>query len=437
MQEMTKVLTSRASRRGVFKGGAALGIGALSTRQLGALAAMAQDAGTLEVFSWWTSPGEAAALQTLFDAFLAANEGVEIVNATVAGGGGVNAQAVLQTRLQGNQPPDSWQTHPGRELVDRYVVPGYTEPISDLFEEEGWADVMPEGLVNSATWESEQYSVPVNVHRGNTLWYNRQLMADNGIEIGDTMSVDEFFAALDTLQAADVTPLAFSNQEGFQGTQMYESTLLGVAGPDAYDALFKGEMSWQEQGARDAADIYARLLDYVNDDFTALTWDAAIAMVIEGRAGFNSMGDWAYGEVVAKDAVDNIGWVSHPGSAGSFVLVVDSFTLPVGAPNAENAREWLRVIGSREAQEAFNPLKGSIAARTDVNREIFSPDHQWSMDGFSSDALVPSCAHGMAASPAFQQAILDASAAFVADRDVDTYLTTLEDAQAMEAEATA
>jgi glucose/mannose transport system substrate-binding protein len=435
VHQMAKLMSSRASRRGVVRGGTALGLGVFGARHLGAWEALAQDAGTLEVFSWWTSPGEAAALQTLFDAFLAAHEGVEIINAAVAGGAGVNAQAVLQTRLQGNEPPDSWQTHVGRELVDRYVVPGYCEPITDLFDEEGWADVMPEGLVNQATWESEQYSVPVNVHRGNTLWYNKQVMADNGVEVGDTMSVDEFFAALDTLKAAGITGLAFSNQEGFQGSQMYESTLLGVAGPEAYDALFKGEMSWDEQGARDAADVYARLLDYVNEDFTALTWDAAIAMVIEGRAGFNSMGDWAYGEVVARGAEDNIGWVSHPGSAGSFVLVVDSFTLPVGAPNADNAREWLRVIGTKEAQEAFNPLKGSIAARTDVNRDIFSPYHQWSMDSFANDALVPSCAHGMAASPAFQQAILDASAAFVADRDVDTYLTTLADAQAMETSA--
>ena len=72
------------------------------------------------------------------------------------------------------------------------------------------------------------------------------------------------------------------------------------------------------------------MLEYVNEDFSALTWDDAIALVIEGKAGFNSMGDWAYGEVVAKNAQDNIGWVSHPGTAGSFVLVVDSFTLPSG-----------------------------------------------------------------------------------------------------------
>ena len=66
--------------------------------------AAAQDAGSLEVFSWWTSPGEAPALQALFDAYSAAYPDVEIINAAVAGGAGVNAIAVLQTRLQGNQP---------------------------------------------------------------------------------------------------------------------------------------------------------------------------------------------------------------------------------------------------------------------------------------------------------------------------------------------
>ncbi|MCD6029137.1 MAG: putative transporter substrate binding protein [Thermomicrobiales bacterium] len=437
MSNVNRAFASRASRRGVIKGGAALGLGAMSLASLGSRMAAAQDAGSLEVFSWWTSPGEAPALQALFDAYSAAYPDVEIINAAVAGGAGVNAIAVLQTRLQGNQPPDSWQTHIGRELIDQYVVPGYCEPITDLYAAEGWADVMPEGLVEQATWEGEQYSIPVGVHRGNGFWYNRQVMADNGIEVGDTMSMDEFFAAADTLQAAGIPALALAMKDTFPGAQTFENTLLGVVGPDTYNALFRGEADWDEQGVRDAADAYARMLDYVNEDFSALTWDQAMALVIEGSAGFNSMGDWAYGEVVAKDAVDNIGWVSHPGTAGSFVLVVDSFTLPVGAPNAENARNWLTILGTVEAQEAFNPLKGSISPRTDVNRDIFSPYHQWSMDSFANDALVPSCAHGQASSPAFKQAFYDASVAFVTDKDVDTYVLMLQDAAAMDAEATA
>jgi glucose/mannose transport system substrate-binding protein len=434
--DVTKVMTSRASRRGVFKGGAALGLGAMSLGPLGAHSGFAQqEGGTLEVFSWWTSPGEAPALQALFDTFLAAHPGVEIVNAAVAGGAGINAIAVLQTRLQGGQPPDSWQTHIGRELIDQYVVPGYCEPITDIYTAEGWMDVMPAGLVEQATWESEQYSIPVGVHRGNGFWYNKQVMADNGIEVGDTMTVEEFMTAADTLQTAGIPALALAMKDTFPGAQLFENNLLGVAGPETYNALFRGEASWDDQAVRDAADATAAMLNYVNEDFSALTWDQAAALMIEGGAGFNSMGDWAYGEVVARNAQDNIGWVSHPGTAGSFVLVVDSFTLPVGAPSPENARNWLTILGSKDAQEAFNPLKGSIPARTDANRELFSAYHQWSMDSFANDALVPSCAHGQAASPAFKQAFYDASTAFVTDKDIDTFIAMLFDAAAMDAEA--
>ena len=268
--------------------------------QLGSRLVSAQGEDSLEVFSWWTSPGESKALQALFDAFTAANPGVKVVNATVAGGAGVNAKAVLQTRLQGGQPPDSWQTHVGRELIDLYVVPGSCQPITDIYTSEGWTDAIPAGLVEQATWQSDQYSIPVGVHRGNGFWYNKSVMDDNGIEVGDTMSVDEFLAAADTLKAAGIPALAFSNSEGFQGAQTFENTLLGVVGPDTYKALFKGEAAWDDQGVKDAADTYAKMLDYVNEDFSALTWSDAIALVIEGKAGFNSMGDWAYGEVAGQ-----------------------------------------------------------------------------------------------------------------------------------------
>src|SRR6516164_7215116 len=81
----------------------------------------AADENKLEVFSWWTSGGEAAALNALFDVYKKQDPGVEIVNATVAGGGGSAARPVLQTRLAGGNPPDSWQSHPGWELLGQYV----------------------------------------------------------------------------------------------------------------------------------------------------------------------------------------------------------------------------------------------------------------------------------------------------------------------------
>ena len=88
----------------------------------------------LEVFSWWTSGSEAAALDALFDSYKKQYPGVGIINATVAGGSGSGARPVLQTRLAVNNPPDTWQSHPGWELLGQYVGPGYCEPITELYQ---------------------------------------------------------------------------------------------------------------------------------------------------------------------------------------------------------------------------------------------------------------------------------------------------------------
>src|SRR6202007_3175831 len=102
----------------------------------------------LEIFSFWTSGSEAAALKALLDPYKEQNPGVELVNATVAGGNGSAALPVLQARLLGGNPPDTWQTHPGSELFNRYVAAGKCEPVTQLYASEGWSKVVPAQLVH-------------------------------------------------------------------------------------------------------------------------------------------------------------------------------------------------------------------------------------------------------------------------------------------------
>ena len=83
----------------------------------------------LEIFTWWTAGGEADGLQAMVQVFSNENQGIEFVNAAVAGGAGQNAKAVLATRMQGGNPPDSFQVHAGHELIDSWVVAGKMEPI--------------------------------------------------------------------------------------------------------------------------------------------------------------------------------------------------------------------------------------------------------------------------------------------------------------------
>jgi glucose/mannose transport system substrate-binding protein len=413
---------------------AALAVGAVNAQDDGMVPVDESVSGDLEVFSWWTSGGEAAALQALFDSYAASFPNANIVNATVAGGGGSAARPVLQTRLAGGDPPDTWQVHPGWELLGQYVDPEYVVPVNDLYEEMGWNDVVPEQLRDMMTRDGNIYLVLAGVHRGNGFWYNKPILDELGVTIGETLSVEEFVAIADQIVAdmPDVAPLCVGDSGIWATAQLFENTLLGVLGPDGYRGLWDGSVSFDSDEVKQAMTIYGQMLDYQNSDHAALSWDQAVDALMEGRCVFNSMGDWAYGEFVAAGMEDNVdfGWVSHPGTAGSFMVVADGFVMANGAPNEAANAGWLQVIGSRSAQEAFNPLKGSICARTDCDRELFGPYHNWSMDSFSADQLVASVVHGTAAPADFQQALNDAVTLFVVDRDVDAFSAALVDAVA-------
>ncbi|MFA7119683.1 MAG: ABC transporter substrate-binding protein, partial [Sphaerochaetaceae bacterium] len=112
---------------------------------------------SVEIFSWWTAGGEAEGLQAMINVFNAKNPGVKLVNATVAGSAGSNAKAVLATRMQGGDPPDSFQVHAGHELIDTWVVSGFMEPLTSLFKDNGWMDKFPQGVLDIVSYKGDIY----------------------------------------------------------------------------------------------------------------------------------------------------------------------------------------------------------------------------------------------------------------------------------------
>jgi len=374
--------------------------------------------GKLEIFSWWTAGGEADGLNAMYKIFSGLYPEIEIINATVAGGAGSNAKAVLATRMQSGDPPDSFQVHAGHELIDSWVVADKMEPVTSIFEENGWLDSYPPGVIDILSYNGEIWSVPVNIHRSNVLWYNKQVFADNGLTLPTTL--DEFFAAADTLQAAGVTPLALGDNGIWTATHLFESVLLASMGPDNYRKLWTGEMDWNGEEVTGALETYARMMEYVNEDHAALSWDQAAQLVADGDAAMTIMGDWAEGYFKSIGLTPDVefGYAPSPGTGGTFIMLSDSFGLPKGAPDRDNAIAWLTVCGSQEGQDAFNPLKGSIPARTDGDRSLYDAYLQSAMDDFGSNEIAPSLAHGAAASEGWVTAFNDVMTLFVADLNV-------------------
>jgi len=387
------------------------------------LSACGGGAKKVEVFSWWTGGGEAAGLEAMIKVFNAQNPNIEFINAAVAGGAGTNARAVLATRLQAGDPPDSWQGHAGQELIGTYVAGKQIQPLNDLYKSEGWLDVMPETLIPLISDSGNIYSVPVNIHRANVMWYNPAVLEANGVAVPATM--DEWFAAMDTLQAAGVTPLAL----GEQWTKMHlmETVLLGTLGPDKYNGLWSGSTDWGSAEVKGALDNFTKALTYTNSDSASLSWQDASQLVINGDAAFNVMGDWAEGyfRELGKAPNTDYGWAPVPGSVGVFQFLSDSFVLAVGAPDEDGAMAWLKIAGSKEGQEAFNPVKGSICARTDCDKTLFGVYLQSAMDDWASNTVVGSLTHGVVANDSWKSEIDTALGLFIQDGNVEGFQAAL------------
>lgn len=373
--------------------------------------------GKLEIFSWWAGD-EGPALQALIDQYKAANPKVEVVNATVTGGSGVNAKAVLKTRMLGGEPPDSFQVHAGQELIGTWVKADRMEDLSFLFKEQSWEKVFPAGLVKQIGTDKGIWSVPVNIHRSNVIWFVPENLKKWGINA--PTGWDQFFAAAEKLKAKGIVPLALA--ENWTVNHLWESVALSAIGVENWEALWTGKLAFDSKAGVKAWQLFGRVLEYTNQDAASLSWQQATDMVVDGRAAFNIMGDWAAGYMVTtKKLVPGIGfgWAASPGTTGKFMFLADSFGLPKGAPNRDNVIAWLSLLGSREGSDAFNPLKGSISARTDSDLSKYNDYGKSAAADFGKDRIVASLAHGVAANEGFMNDFASVMEMFMKSRNAE------------------
>lgn len=355
--------------------------------------------GQLEIFSWWAGD-EGPALEAIIQLYEKKYPGVAVINATVTGGAGTNAKAVLKTRMLGGDPPDTFQVHAGQELIGTWVVADRMEDLTFLFRQEGWDRAFPSNLIDLLSTENGIWSVPVNIHRSNVLWYIPDNLKRWGVEAPSTW--EEFLEIAPKLKAQGVTPLSIG--ENWTVQHLWESVALASLGPERWEALWDGRLSFTSPEVMEVWELFGRILEYTNEDAASLSWQQATDMVVRGEAAFNVMGDWAAGYLTTTlglEAGRGFGWAPSPGTEGVFMMLSDSFGLPKGAPHRENVLNWLRMLGTKEAQDTFNPLKGSISARLDSDLSKYNTYSRSAAEDWKRDRIVGSLAHGVAANERF------------------------------------
>ena len=385
-------------------------------------------ADVLEIYHWWTSGGEKDAIDALVDVFADDYPDTGVIQSPVAGGAGYVMKAVMKSLVLAGEAPDAFQMHAGYE-GQPYFEGKYLEPISDLWQEEGWKPVIPDVVEDMVKFDGEYYAVPVNIHRVNVVWYNKHVLDDNGVDPATLTTWDAFFDACDTLVTAGIAhPIALGDIGKWTDTHVLEQIIAGE-GIDFYEDWVNGQVtSATDPKLVSALNTFATYLGYVNVDHVTLTWDEAIARVITGDAAFSVMGDWANGEFYKAGKVydTDYGTIPTPGTGVMYGLCIDCFQHPKGVKHPENSLRWLKVVGSKEGQDAFNPIKGSISARTDSDTTKYGPYQAAAIADFTAATyMYPSVAHGSGAPAAFTAELDDIMSAFVTDKDVSAAATAL------------
>ncbi len=369
--------------------------------------AMAQE--QVEVLHWWTSGGEAAAVGVLKENL--AGKGVGWVDMPVAGGGGEAAMTALRARVQAGDAPTAVQML-GFDIRD-WAKEGALADLTPTAMAEGWDKVVPQALQAFSTYDGKWVAAPVNVHSTNWIWINKAALDKTGLAAPTTW--DELVAVLDAMKAQGITPLAHGGQ-AWQDATIFDAVVLSMGGD-----FYKRAMIDLDPAALNSPEMVtvfdrmAKLRTYVDDNFSGRDWNLASAMVINGEAGMQMMGDWAKGEFLKAGKVPGTDFVCirFPGTQGSVTFNSDQFAMFNQTDPAKQAAqiEMAKAIMDPAFQIAFNVVKGSVPVRTDVPDTAFDDCGKKGIkdlaEASANGTLYGSMAHGHAAPAAVKNAVYD------------------------------
>jgi raffinose/stachyose/melibiose transport system substrate-binding protein len=291
----------------------------------------------------------------------------------------------LQRAIQSGEGPDISQINNGENSMGPLVRAGLIVPMDDYAEQYGWNDLLSPGLIARNRYTEDGTTIGEG-----TLWgvsstaeivgfyYNKQIFADNGVEIPETFA--DLEAAMQTFKDAGVTPLVFGNLDPWPASHLFGEILGTMTTREYLDGLIyrQGNKSWETDEIKQAA---AKLQEwkqngYLLQGFEGISPDDAVSLFAAGQGAMLMQGSWDAPNV-AVQMNENAGFfLMPPQEAGGTVLHVGGVGIPYGiTQNAENpdlAAEFINFLVSERALELM--VEQSALPGQTVPAEMITPD---------------------------------------------------------------
>jgi glucose/mannose transport system substrate-binding protein len=326
---------------------------------------------TLTFYHWLQSPSESRALTALVDLFKTQYPGVE-VKALPRNRKNSNFLQTMEGREAVGMAPDSFILHVGCAM-DTLRDHGFLGSVDDIWTSQQLDRLSPPVVRSLSRIGEHYYAVPLNVHRTNLIWYNPGVLKKSGIDPATLTTWPLFFAAAKKLRDQGMRyPITIGGD--WVVTNAFEQ-VVASQGMETYEHWINGRWKTKDDpGLAEVLRIFVQYLSYASTDDNP--WDVSLKNMIDGHSAFYAMGDWVIGEfnLAGLQYGKDYGVMLVPGTKAAFGVTVDAFGRPDKISRA-NSDRWLKLVASREGQDAFCLLKGCIPARTDATGNRY-PEYQ-------------------------------------------------------------
>ncbi len=226
----------------------------------------------------------------------------------------------LAVAMSSGECPDMYTHWSGGPMIE-YIKSGYAQDITDLVKEAGLDQLYTEASLAQATYDGKIYAVPVLNNSVAVFFYDKQLWADKGYEVPET--IDDLEALCDKMKADGITPFALANQPAWTGSMYYMYLVARYGGPDIVSKAYDGTGSFVNDATKYAGDKIEEWVDkgYFPDGVNSLSPDNGDdrALLYTGEAGMMLHGSWQVGSIKQEnpDFYKNLGCFAFPKLEGS------------------------------------------------------------------------------------------------------------------------
>lgn len=289
----------------------------------------------------------------------------------------LNSQMIQQ--FSAGTPPDVVSTLPG--LIHSLAAQDLLMPLDDLWD--AWVDSgeYSEAFRTIASHEGTAYGVFFKGNINGLIWHRTDVMDDLGIE-----PPSDWAAFIDTVEqvqsGGELEPFAVGAADVWVPTQWSDAFLAKVAGPDKFNGLIDGSVSWDDPAVVDA---FTQLSDFIQsywpDDALDIGFtDANCAWATQGQAAFQNQGAFVNLTTPANcdeslDPENDFTFFEMPAPNPEFSDVHfvsgDLFSVAKDTDNPAAAKAFAAYLGSAEAQAIWAERGGFIAPNASTDPSVY------------------------------------------------------------------